>query len=143
MSKQNTILRLMLISVLFMLICCNTSDDNNPSPVPDTRDKFVGTWNVNDESCGKGKYVVEIIKDPSNSIQVLIQNFAAAIADDPDTAIVAGASIHIYKQKNSEDWTIEGNGTYNTDGKIDWNYKLIISGHEETCTATYVSTKEI
>lgn len=141
MSKQSTILRFLFISVFFMLISCNTSDDNNPSPVPDTRDKFVGEWNVNNESCGKGKYVVEISKDPSNSIQVLIRNFAFAHTTEPDTAIVAGGSIHIYKQKNSEGWTIEGYGTYNTDDNIDWNYTLIISGHEETCTATYVRVK--
>ena len=141
MSKQSTILRFLFISVLFMLICCNTSDDNNPSPVPDVRDKFVDTWNVNDESCGKGKYVVEISKDPSNSIQVLIQNFAIANPVEPDTAIIAGGSIHLYKQKNSENWIIEGNGTYNADGNIDWNYSLIISGYEETCTATYVGAK--
>ena len=141
MSKQTTILRFLFISALLMLICCNTSDDNNPSPVPDARDKFVGAWNVNDESCSKGKYVADISKDPSNSIQVLIQNFALANPIEPDTAIIAGSSIHIYKQKNSEGWTIEGNGTYNTDGNIDWNYKLTISGQEETCTATYVSAK--
>ncbi|NQT76822.1 MAG: hypothetical protein HQ565_03840 [Bacteroidetes bacterium] len=143
MSKQSTILRFLFISVFFMLICCNTSDDNNPSPVPDARDKFVGAWNVNNESCSKGKYGANISKDPSNSIQVLIQNFAFANAGEPDTAIIAGGSIHIYKQINSEGWTIEGNGTYNIDGNIDWNYSLIISNYEETCTATYVSAKEL
>ena len=142
MNRQKIIFGFLFISALLMMMCCNSSDDNNPSPVPDVRGKFVGSWNVNDENCGKGRYIAEIGKDPSNSVQVLIQNFAFAGTAEPDTAIIAGSSIHIYKQKNSEGWTIEGNGTYNSDGNIDWNYSLIISAYEETCTATYVSAKE-
>ena len=96
-----------LIFSLLLLGSCSTSDDNNPSPVPDARDKFVGQWTVNNEVCGNGKYLTTISKDPSNSVQVLIQNFAFSNAGKPDTAIVAGSSIVVYQQTNSEGWQIE------------------------------------
>ena len=133
-------------SFLFMILIilfggCSPSDDNNPSPIPDVRDKFVGSWNVNDETCGKGKYVVTISKDPSNSAQVLIQNFAFSSADEPDTAIIAASNIIVPKQHNSEGWTIEGIGNYYTNETIGWEYNIVISGFQESCTATYVKGK--
>ncbi len=127
-----------LLLFLLMLGACDNTDDNNPSPVPDARDKFVGNWNVNNESCAKNKYVVAIGKDPSNSARVLISNFAFSSAGQPDTALIAGSSIIVYKQTNSEGWVVEGNGNYNNDETIDWTYSLTISGTQENCTATYV-----
>ena len=127
-----------LIFSLLLLGSCSTSDDNNPSPVPDARDKFVGQWTVNNEVCGKGKYLAIISKDPSNSVQVLIQNFAFSNAGKPDTAIVAGSSIVVYQQTNSEGWQIEVNGQYNSNETIEWSYSLLISGTLENCTCTYV-----
>jgi len=127
-----------LILSLFMLGACEETDDNNPSPVPDARDKFTGSWSVNNESCGKSKYLVAISKDPSNSAQVLLGNFAFASPAQPDTAIIAGNSIVLYSQRNSEGWLISGSGQYKTDGIIQWGYSLLISGTQEYCTATYV-----
>ena len=141
MIKKSKITVFSLLMTLLMLGACDTADDNNPSPVPDARDKFVGTWNVNNEDCGKGKYVVNITKDASNSVQLLIENFAFSHAGEPDTAILAGSSIAVYPQVNSEGWRIEGIGNYNADETIKWNYSLLISGTQETCTCTYVKTK--
>jgi hypothetical protein len=142
MSKQSAILRFLFISVLFILICCNTSDDNNPSPVPDVRDKFMGDWKVTDE-CSKGNYIVNIRKDPSNSAQVLLQNFANSTASVFDTAIVAANLFFLYQQMNSEGWLIEGEGNYQLDGTIAWVFTLVISGTLESCTATYVKGKSL
>ncbi len=129
---------LILLSFLLLLTgACSTTDDNNPSPVPDVRDKYIGQWNVNNEICGKGKYLVSIRKDPSNTAQVLLVNFAFSNNIEPDTAIVTSSSIVVYKQKNSEGWTVEGNGIYKNDESIAWNYMLTISGYQENCTCTY------
>ena len=127
-----------LFTAILLLGGCDTSDDNNPSPVPDERDKFVGSWSVNNENCGKGKYVATISKDPSNSAQVLIDNFAFSNAGQPDTALVTASSIFVYKQTNSEGWVIQGNGDYNNNETIKWSYSLLISGTQENCTCTYV-----
>lgn len=138
MISFNKIAVLVFLFSFLMLVGCDTTDDNNPSPVPDARDKFVGSWNVNNESCSKNKYAVTIGKDPSNSVQVVINNFAFSSAGEPDTAIIAGSSIIVYKQMNSEGWLVEGNGNYNSNESIDWTYSLTISGTQENCTATYV-----
>lgn len=129
---------LFLVIMLFLSFGgCDTGDDNNPSPVPDARDKYTGTWAVNNESCGKSKYQVIIEKDPSNSAQALIRNFGFSSAAEPDTAIVAGNSIVVYQQYNSEGWLVQGQGSYQDNGDIKWTYSLTISGFLENCTATY------
>lgn len=122
--------------VLALFVSCEDSDDNNPSPVPDVRDKFVGTWNVT-ENCNKGNYVASISKDPSNSARILLSNFADSQAGQPDTALVASGTAHLYAQINSEGWYLEGNGTYNADGTIGWQFTLEISGFREDCSATW------
>lgn len=134
---KNFILALFLV---FLLGACETSDDNNPSPIPDVRDKFIGTWNVS-ETCSKGNYNASISKDPTNTAQVLLSNFADSRASQPDTGIVTSGRVVVYAQENSEDWYIEGSGSYNENGSITWNYTLLISGNAEDCTATYTRNK--
>jgi len=136
-GKSKALLSMLLVTLL-MLGACDTGDDNNPSPVPDARDKFVGDWAVNNENCGKSKYVASISKDASNSTQVLITNFGFSGSSEPDTAIIAGSSIVLYKQLNAEGWEIQGTGSYISDESIEWTYSMLISGNLENCTATYV-----
>ena len=124
------------LSLSLMLISCETGDDNNPSPVPDVRDKFVGNWSV-DETCTKSNYEAQIDKDLSNTAQVLVYNFADSKASEPDTGLVLGSKVVIYAQYNSEGWFIEGSGDYQEDGALLWNFTLVISGYEESCTATF------
>ena len=138
MRTINKILLSILFSALLMLGACDSGDDNNPSPVPDARDKFVGDWAVNNENCGKAKYVASISKDPSNSAQVLINNFGFSGSAEADTAIIAGSSIVLYKQMNGEGWEVQGTGSYKSNESIEWTYSLLISGNLENCTATYV-----
>ncbi|MEN8224452.1 MAG: hypothetical protein ABFS05_03745 [Bacteroidota bacterium] len=132
--------KLILCLYVLVFVSCNPEDDTNPSPVPDVRDKFIAEWNVSD-ACSKGNYIVTISKDPSNTAQVLLQNFAGSLASQPDTAIVAASSIVLFQQTNSEGWQVKGSGSYLEDGSIDWVFTLVISGYEESCTATYVRGK--
>ena len=128
-----------LISIFLFLGGCETTEEDDIGLFPDARDKFIGEWSVNNENCGKAKYLVSIRKDLSNSAQVLVDNFGFSQAAVPDTAIVAGNSVVLYKQTNSEGWTVQGSGSYN-DAKeeISWQYSLTISGYQENCTATYI-----
>jgi hypothetical protein len=131
------ILKYAFILALMLFVGCGP-DDNNPSPAPDGRTKFIGSWSVNNESCAKGKYIVTIGADPSNASQVLIYNFGFTNSGQPDKGIVSGNIIEVPKQTNSEGWTIEGIGNYTNNGKINWSYTLIISGTQEQCTCTYI-----
>jgi hypothetical protein len=121
-----------------MVGACSTNDDTAPSPIPDIRDKFVGSWSVNDETCGKNKYLVTMEKDDASINMMLIYNFGFSSATEADTALVTGNTITLYSQINSEGWKIEGVGNYNDAGDINWAYSLLISGTLENCSATYV-----
>ncbi len=128
---------LLVVFIFFTNISCQEDDTDDILPVVDDRDKFIGQWNVNDENCQRSRYIVEISPDPSNSIQVLITNFGFSKATIPDTAIVAGTTITLPLQTNSEKWIISGIGKFG-DGEISWNYSLEISGDLLDCTATYI-----
>ena len=140
MVNQKWIQLFVLLVMIFTLSACSIADDTNPSPIPDVRDKFIGNWNVVD-ACSKANYLVEISKDPSNSAQVLLYNFADSGADEPDTAIIAASTISLYQQYNSEGWQIDGNGTYIIEEEIEWEFKLSISGTLDVCTGIYSKGK--
>lgn len=125
---------------IFLLLLVNNSctvDDSDDGPYIDPRLKFLGEWSVNNENCNKYRYVVVISEDPSNSAQVLIFNFGFSQAAEPDTAIVAGNTITLPKQYNSEKWEITGLGKYQDKEMIEWTYTLLISGDLQSCSATY------
>ena len=128
----------LLAIIILMLGACGTKDDTAPSPIPDIRDKFIGSWSVNNEICGKSKYLVTMEKDPATNDLMLIYNFGFSNATQADTALVTGNTITLYNQINSEGWEIQGVGNYNDIGDINWTYSLLISGTLENCSATYV-----
>jgi len=125
---------------IFLLLLVNNSctvDDSDDGPYIDPRLKFLGEWSVNNENCNKHRYVVVISEDPSNSAQVLLFNFGFSQAAEPDTAIVAGNTITLPKQVNSEKWEVSGLGKYQDKEMIEWTYTLLISGDLQSCSATY------
>jgi hypothetical protein len=127
------ILILMTISVLQ---ACEIGGDDIVNPV-DSRAKFIGDWKVY-EDCTRGNYMAEIILDPGNSTQVLIENFGnPGPGYDPAVGLVVSNSIKVSSQNIGEGWTVSGQGTYQQDGSIQWTYTLIISGFKEECTAAY------
>jgi hypothetical protein len=136
---SNAKTNLLLIALIVLILgACGKNDDTTPSPIPDIRDKFVGNWSVNNENCGKSKYLVTMEKDLASNDRVLLYNFGFSSATEADTAIVSGNTITLYPQTNSEGWDIEGIGNYNDTGDINWTYSLLISGTLENCSATYV-----
>ena len=64
----------------------------------------------------------------------MINNFGFSGSAEPDTAIIAGSSIVLYKQFNAEGWEIEGTGSYKSDESIEWAYSLLISGNLDPVT---------
>jgi len=137
--KMNNIIRLILIVFSVSILSSCLEDDDIVTPIDD-REEFLGFWDV-DESCHRTAYQVEIIKDPSNSSQVLIKNFWL-IGDDekPPYAIVAGSTITIPSQGMCNDGSnlVQGSGNLSKNGKnIKWNYTVNDGADLYTCTADY------
>ena len=123
-----------MVMVLFSYASCEEGDD--PAPV-DPLEKFLGEWKVN-ETCRRLNYSVNILPDPANSAQVLIDNFGnPGPGYNPAVGIVTSNSINVFSQTIGEDWTVSGKGTYQANGTVSWDYTLIIGPNSLDCTATY------
>jgi hypothetical protein len=137
-SMKNLSLKsLLVIFILLNIIPSCVVDDDIVLPKED-RDAFLGIWEVT-ETCNRYSYEVEIVKDPTNSSQVLIRNFWLIGYDEkPPYAIVAGTNITIPSQGMCNDGSniVEGSGTMNKK-KIEWSYTVNDGADLYTCTATF------
>lgn len=131
---------LLLISVVFYN--CNDADNNNDDD-EDIRTVFLGQWSVN-ESCSKRVYTVNITLDPANTARVLIENFAdpGAGVGGPAYGFVTTNRITLDPSYTvGDDWTVSGSGVLTGSDQMDWNYSLLISGNEQSCSAVYTKQK--
>jgi hypothetical protein len=134
--KKNNLIAGFILFVILTIIGCTVGGDNNVNPT-DPRDKFLGTWKVS-ETCSRMNYDVNISADPGNSAQVLLDNFAnPGTGYDPAVGLITSNTITVASQIIGEGWTVNGTGTYKSDGSISWTYRLVISASEENCTAVY------
>jgi len=107
-----------LIAVLFLFQSCAIEDDTGYT---DPRDKFVGTWSVSDQSA-RINYAVSIVKNPAQSTNVLLNNFAdmGGSAD----GLVVGSKIIIDKQDIGNDFLSNGTGTYISASRLEFEFLL-------------------
>lgn len=120
--------------VTFAPACLPVDEEVDPG---DPVEKFIGKWKVA-ESCHRLNYDVDILQDPGNSVQVLLYNFGnPGSGYDPAVGLVLSNSIRIEAQTIGEGWTVSGKGTYQSNGSITWDYTLVVSSDEYTCTATF------
>ena len=129
---------LVFVPVIVITILSCAEEDNDD--LIDDRNKFIGTWNVN-ETCTRDSYSVEIIKDPSNSSQVIIKNFwLIGSHEKAPYAIVAGNNINIPKQQMCDNGAneVSGSGTLSKNEKIiNWDYTVNDGADLHNCSATY------
>jgi hypothetical protein len=132
--KTKLLLSLSGILILMFSSCLPAGEDVNPD---DPVAKFLGTWRVS-ETCTRMNYNVEITSDPGNSSQVFIYNFGNPGAGyDPAVGLVVTNTIYVSSQNIGEGWTVNGQGTYLSNGTISWNYDLSIPPVDYSCTATF------
>ncbi|MBN1340892.1 MAG: hypothetical protein JXA03_16310 [Bacteroidales bacterium] len=130
-----------LLMAIGLMPSCVVDDDDDPDPASD-RDKFIGTWNVN-ETCSRDSYTVEIQADPSNSSQVIIKNFwLIGYQEKPPYAIVTGSVLTIPEQAICDNYSneVKGSGTLNKD-QIVLQYSVNDGADLWSCTATYTRAK--
>lgn len=141
MKKISKHLFLFLSFIILFAVSCEDIDD--PDDTGDPRDKMTGTWQFIENSLKSTKslsYTVKIIKDPGNSSQVIIQNFANAGSFDIETVGIATSSqIVVSEQTLSNGWVVKGSGKLSGTETMNWSYSIIAGGDLEQYTA--VATK--
>jgi hypothetical protein len=96
---------------LFMcLVLISCADEE---PIVDSREKFLGTWNVREEIGNQitGNYVSIVTNDPTNSAKIVIDNIYNLGAPEKIAALVANNSLSI-SQASITGIGISGSGTY-------------------------------
>jgi hypothetical protein len=136
MKKSVTItFALIMLLTTFQMFSCN-EDDSTDSNI-DPREKFIGTWIV-DESCVRINYDVDIIIDESNSMRVWLNNFADAPPNSQQAyGNVNGNQINIPEQTIGDGWIVNGIGTLQESDKIVWAYYIEIGSVGYDCHAEY------
>jgi hypothetical protein len=119
-------------SALFLTSCDpDATDDPNPA---DPREKFLGNWTVQ-ESKKKLTYEVQITASPTNSAEVIINNFYNT-GIKPFAVITTSTITCPVQSFPSQQITINGAGTYSSE-KINWVYYVNDGADLDTITAVY------
>ncbi|MCK9448935.1 MAG: hypothetical protein M0Q41_08145 [Bacteroidales bacterium] len=117
----------LLVLLLPLFYSCELDDDfdlDSDDPIA----MYLGGWSVSDNAT-KLNYTVTIRRNPENSTEVLIDNFAGS--GDAAKALVTGKTLTLTSITVGNGWRISGYGTYKNSGRIDFWYSLTISGDQE------------
>jgi hypothetical protein len=106
-----------LVAVIIIQSCAIEDDTEYTDP----REKFIGTWNVSDQP-GRINYMVSIVKNPAQSTNVLLNNFADM--GGSANGLVVGSRIIIDKQEIGNDFLSNGTGTYISSGRLEFEFVL-------------------
>ncbi len=125
----------LFIAVLsgFFLTGCEPTDQTTTGDDP--RDPYIGVWQFLESGSIKSvtgqSYIVTITKDPSNSSQVILENFGNPGTQDVSvTGLVTTNQIIVSTQNLSNGWTVEGIGKINNVAKtsMNWSYSITAGG---------------
>ena len=127
------IITISILASLTMVISACDPDEDDPFG-DEVRDKYIGTWRVQENNKKKITYNVQIAADPGNSSQVLISNFYN-YGIEP-YAIVTTGTITLPTQSFAKGIVIYGTGSYTT-GKINWTYYVNDGADLDTIQSVY------
>ena len=119
--------------VLFFLVINSCQKDNSGS-----QNDYTGSWHCYESTklSGINNYEVSIDNDPSNSSQVLINNFYNLGSDQNAQAIATETGLTLLNQTVLGD-KISGSGVYINKNKLTWSYNVIVGGETDIVYATY------
>ncbi len=120
---------IVLFGMVIFSSCEVASDDSF-----DDIEKYFGTWNVNDQA-SKLNYVVTISANPSNSAEILLNNFADL--NSSAVGLVVGNSVVIDSQSLGSAYSVNGVGSYINSGKLEFNFSLDDGIDMESRTAIF------
>ena len=111
------------LGLMILSYSCTTTDPIDPGDgnQTDRREKFVGTWSVSDEPA-RLNYEVKIEKHPLYEDKVKLHNFADLGVFAVGT--VVGNSIVIEKQELTDNYSVEGTGSYIKTTRLEFTFLL-------------------
>ncbi|MDO8899530.1 MAG: hypothetical protein Q7V19_17895 [Bacteroidales bacterium] len=133
MQKPPLYQAILLVFIIFSFTGCVLDDDIDPN-TDDPQAIYIGTWSVSDNET-KINYQVSISRNPSNSTEVLLQNFAGS--GSTATALVTGKTLTLTSPVIGNNWAISGSGVYKNSSRIDFTYSLTIGGNRENRFALF------
>jgi hypothetical protein len=121
---------------LLGLVLASCTPDANEDPNPnDPRQKFLGTWLVQESGKSKLTYQVNITENPNNSTEVLISNFYN-FGIKPYAVITSGTITLPVQSFSSQGIEVNGSGEYSTN-KIQWIYYVNDGADLDTIISVY------
>jgi len=127
---------LLLFGIMISFTACEETTDILPDN-SDPRDKFIGEWTCSETELKTKDYPVTIEKNPENSAQVVLQNFALLGTDAFPHAYIIGDKITLPQQPVKGVTIINASGELVDEEKIEWTYTLNDGADEEKFAATY------
>ncbi len=106
---------IILVIILSFFSCTETDNDS------DDIQRFVGTWTV-DEQEARLNYQISIIRNPSNSAEILIKNYANLGLSAK--ALIVGSSAVIDQQSLGSGYSTSGSGSLLNSKKLVINFAL-------------------
>ncbi len=116
MIKKLFTLLVLSFGIIVITSCVDTSQDN----ISDIY-KYLGTWNVSDQSA-RINYSVSIIANPSNSSEIIMNNFADL--NTTAIALVVGNSLAIDSQSLGSGISVSGSGSFVASGELQFSFDL-------------------
>lgn len=107
---------ILLLGILLIGSCATTSDGET-----DDIEKYIGTWSVSDQAA-RINYSVTINANPSNSAEILLNNFADL--GTSAVGLVIGNSVVIDEQSLGSEYSVNGSGSFINSGKLEFNFEL-------------------
>ncbi|MFA8449758.1 MAG: hypothetical protein ACEPOW_03590 [Bacteroidales bacterium] len=127
--------KLAFLMLILMVFSCSSETEDAERP-NDPRDRFVGEWSVLEVPASRLNYQVIITKDPNNSSQILLQNFANS--NDKVKALVVSNTATLLEQTFGDGWLLQsGSGTIESDGNIDFSFNIVISEESKKYSAIF------
>ncbi len=129
-----------LATGVFLISCAPDKNNDPASPTPDldARDKYVAYWTAHENSAvaGTNSYTVNIIKSPTNSNEILINNFYGVSSSSVRASVNNNTFIIPYQIFNGNSFA-KGSGTITSASSIALNYTTTVGTIRDSCTTTY------
>lgn len=130
--RNNWILGLMIIMITAISGCSTADDDPDAG---DSRDKYLGEWQVT-ETNSRLNYRVTITKDPMNSSNIVLDNFADS--GTKATGLVIDNNVEMPEQTIGENWTLKNaSGSRDAVNLLTFRFDLVIDGNTTNHNATF------